>query len=52
MTALTHRGLRPDKRAAEMSDGDEAGHANGADLPAAKSDSPRGAHGDPADRRR
>ena len=52
MTTLTHRDLGPDKRAAEMSDGDEAGHANGADLPAAKSGSPREAHGDPVDRRR
>ena len=52
MTTLTQRDLGPDKRAAEMSDGDEAGHANGADLPAAKSGSPRGAQGDPVDRRR
>ena len=36
MTTLTHRDLGPDKRAAEMSDSDEAGHANGADLTAAK----------------
>jgi lysyl-tRNA synthetase class 2 len=46
MTTLTHRDLRPDKRAAEMSDSDEAGHAN-----AVKSSS-RGAHGDPVDGRR
>ena len=52
MTTLAHRDLGPDKRAAEMSDGDEAGHANGADLPAAKNGSLRGAHGDPVDRRR
>jgi lysyl-tRNA synthetase class 2 len=51
MTTLTHRELGPDKRAAEMSDSDVAGHANGADLPAAKSSS-RGAQGDPVDRRR
>ena len=42
MTTLTHRGLGPDKRAAEMSDSDEAGHASGGS---------RGAHGDPVDRR-
>jgi lysyl-tRNA synthetase, class II len=39
MTTLTHRRLGPDKRAAEMSDGDEAAHA------------PRTV-GDPGDRRR
>ncbi len=42
MTTLTHRDLGPDKRAAEMSDSDEAGHASGGS---------RGAHGDPVDRR-
>jgi lysyl-tRNA synthetase, class II len=50
MTTLTHRDLGPDKRAAEMSDSDVAGHPDGADLSAAKS-GPRGAHGDPVDRR-
>jgi lysyl-tRNA synthetase, class II len=51
MTTLTHRDVGPDKRAAEMSDSDEAGHANGADLKVANSGGPRGAHGDPVDRR-
>src|SRR6266478_5344310 len=36
MTTLAHRDPGPDKRAAEMSDSDDAGHANGANLPAAK----------------
>ena len=36
MTTLTHRDLGPDKRAAEMSDSEDAGHANGAGLPADK----------------
>src|SRR5580704_7444131 len=48
MTTVTHRDLGPDKRAAEMSDSDEAGHADGA----AKGGSPRSAYGDPVDRRR
>jgi lysyl-tRNA synthetase, class II len=52
MTTLTQRDLGPDKRAAEMSDSDEAGHANGTGLPATKGSSPRGVHGDPVDRRR
>src|SRR5260370_41957207 len=51
MTTATHRDLGPDKRAAEMSDSDEAGHANGADLPAARGGSSRWTHGDPVDRR-
>ena len=51
MTMLTHRGPGPDKRAADMSDSDEAGHANGDGLIATKSGGPRGAHGDPIDRR-
>ena len=51
MTTVTHRDLGPDKRAAEMSDSDEAGHANGADLPEARGGSPRWTHGDPVDRR-
>ena len=51
MTTLTHRDLGPDKRAAEMSDSDVAGHANGADLTEAKSIGSRGAHGEPVDRR-
>src|ERR1700730_5355599 len=51
MTAVTRRDLGPDKRAAEMSDSDEAGHANGADLPAARGGSSRWTHGDPVDRR-
>src|SRR5580700_8249184 len=51
MTTVTHRDLGPDKRAAEMSDSDEAEHANGADLPAARGGSARWTHGDPVDRR-
>jgi lysyl-tRNA synthetase, class II len=51
MTTVTHRDLGPDKRAAEMSDSDEAGHANGADLPEARGGSSRWTHGDPVDRR-
>jgi lysyl-tRNA synthetase, class II len=47
MTTLTHRDPEPDKRAAQMSDSGEAGHAN-----AAKSGSSRGENGDPVDRRR
>jgi lysyl-tRNA synthetase, class II len=52
MTTLTHRDLGPDKRAAEMSDSDEAGHANGASLAADESGISRVTHGDPVDRRR
>jgi lysyl-tRNA synthetase, class II len=52
MTTLTHRDLGPDKRVAEMSDGDEAGHTSIADQPAAKNVSPRGTPGDPVDRTR
>ena len=51
MTTLTHRDLGPDKRAAEMSDSDVAGHADGADLPAARGGSAPSTHGDPVDRR-
>ncbi len=51
MTTVTHRDLGPDKRAAEMSDSDEAEHANGTDLPAARGGSSRWTHGDPVDRR-
>jgi lysyl-tRNA synthetase class 2 len=51
MTTLTHRDLGPDKRAAEMSDSDEAGYADGAGLNEANG-GPRGAQGDPVDRRR
>jgi lysyl-tRNA synthetase, class II len=52
MTMLTDRDPGPDKRAAEMSDSDEAGHANSALKAAAK---PGGSAGEPvsfADRRR
>ena len=52
MTMLTQRDLGPDKRAAEMSDSDEAGYANGTGLPTTKGGSSRGVHGDPVDRRR
>ena len=36
MTTLTYRALGPDKKAAEMSDSDDAGHTNRAHGPAAK----------------
>jgi len=49
MTTLAHRDLRPDKRAAEMSDSEEAGHANGA---AKGGERPKEPHADPVDRRR
>jgi lysyl-tRNA synthetase, class II len=54
MATLTHRDLGPDKRAAEMSDSDEAGYATDADLPEARGGGSRvaGAPGNPADRRR
>jgi lysyl-tRNA synthetase, class II len=57
MNALTLRGPGPDKRAAEMSDSDDAGHANAgnaADLPAAKGGGSRAAAApvEPGDRRR
>ena len=54
MTTLTHRDLGPDKRAAEMSDSEDAGHADGAGLPADKRGGARVAAepGDSADRRR
>jgi lysyl-tRNA synthetase class 2 len=54
MTMLTHRDPGPDKKAADMSDSDDAGHANGAHPPAAKAGGPQ-APGGPenfADRRR
>src|SRR3989442_11981184 len=38
MTTLTYRALGPDKKAAEMSDSDDAGHANRAIVTAAKAD--------------
>jgi lysyl-tRNA synthetase, class II len=50
MTTLALRDPGPDKRAAEMSDGDDAGHPNGADLPDAKGSGSRSAV--PGDRRR
>jgi lysyl-tRNA synthetase class 2 len=43
MTTLTHRNQGPDKKAAEMSDSDEAGHASRADLPARRGGSSRNA---------
>jgi lysyl-tRNA synthetase, class II len=54
MTALTHRDLGPDKRAAEMSDSEEAGHANGPGGPADERGGTRvtAAPGDSVDRRR
>ena len=51
MTALTLRDPGPDKRAAEMSDGDDAGYAHGADLPDATDSGSRPAAA-PGDRRR
>jgi lysyl-tRNA synthetase, class II len=54
MATLTHRDRGPGKRAAEMSDSDEAGQTNVADLPAADHDGSRVAAmpGDSVDRRR
>jgi lysyl-tRNA synthetase, class II len=54
MTTLTHRGPGPDKRAAEMSDGDEAARVPGADQPDPKGSGARafGAPGEPGDGRR
>src|SRR5271165_5444092 len=54
MTTLTHRALGPDKEAAEMSDSDEAGHANRANVAVAKVGGAQAPDGstDPADRRR
>jgi lysyl-tRNA synthetase class 2 len=54
MTTLTHRALGPDKKAAEMSDSDEAGHANRANVPAAKAGATQAPDGstDPAYRKR
>jgi len=54
MATLTRLDPGPDKRAAEMSDSDEVGHANGADLPATKGSGSRlaAAHEDSGDRRR
>ena len=59
MTTLIHRALRPDKKAAEMSDSDDAGHANRGTRPAVKADGarlaakpdPAGKSPDPADNR-
>ena len=54
MTTLTHRAQGPDKKAAEMSDSDEAGHANRANGPAVKAGGTQAPAGttDPADRKR
>jgi hypothetical protein len=52
MTALTRRGLGPDKRAAEMTDSDEAGDSTSAGLPRGGSAEMIAAPGDPVDRRR
>ncbi len=54
MTTLTYRAPGPDKKAAEMSDSDEAGHANRANVPVAKADGTQAPAGPPgfADRRR
>jgi lysyl-tRNA synthetase, class II len=54
MTTLMLRDQGPDKRAAQMSDGDDAGDANGADLPAAKGRGSQAAaaHTESGDRRR
>jgi len=54
MTTLTYRAPGPDKKAAEMSDSDEAGHANRAHVPVAKADGTHAPAGPPsfADRRR
>ena len=47
MTTLTHRALGSDKKAAEMSDSDDAGHANRTDVPAAKADGSQAPSGSP-----
>jgi lysyl-tRNA synthetase class 2 len=55
MTMLTDRDPRPDKRAAEMSDSDEAGYANGAVKSATNAGGSQASQGEPvsfADRRR
>ena len=54
MITLTHRALGPDKKAAEMSDSDDAGHADRATVPAAKAGGTQAPAGPPsfADRRR
>jgi lysyl-tRNA synthetase, class II len=54
MTTLTQHALGPDKKAAEMSDSDEAGHANRANVPVAKAGSTQAPDGsvDSADRKR
>ena len=49
MTTLIHRALGPDKKAAEMSDSDDAGHASRGTRPAVKADgAPLAAKPDPA----
>ena len=55
MKALTSRGPGPDERAAEMSDSDDAGYADGADQSAAKAGGSQASAEEPvsfADRRR
>jgi len=55
MKALTSRSPGPDKRAAEMSDSDDAGYADGADQSAAKAGGSQASAEEPvsfADRRR
>jgi lysyl-tRNA synthetase, class II len=52
MTTLAQRDLGPDKRAADMSDSEKAGHSNSAELGASKSSGPGGTYIDPVDRRR
>ena len=54
MTTLTHRDLGPDKRAAEMSDSDQAGYTSRTVEPAAKGAGSRdpSAPAEPVDRRR
>src|SRR5580700_10515501 len=54
MTTLTHRAQGPDRKAAEMSDSDEAGHANRANGSAAKAGGIQAPAGttDPTDRKR
>jgi lysyl-tRNA synthetase class 2 len=54
MTVLTRRDPGPDKKAAEMSDSDDAGNAKRADLPAARGSGPRQSeeHGSCLDRSR
>ena len=51
MTTLTHRALGPDKKAAQMSDSDDAGPADRANVPAVGGTQAPAGSPDPADRK-